>query len=63
MGFVPRPPLLHEVNAIAHRWAGLLTFESPYSPGLPTHHRQWPLQAFVVDYSGGTVRDFHPLPY
>jgi hypothetical protein len=49
--------------AYVSSWAGLLTLESSYS-ARPSHQkRQWPFWAFVIDYSGGTVRDFHPLPF
>lgn len=42
--------------------AGLLTSKSFYLPCLPAF-QQWLLKAFVIRYSGATVRDLHPFPY
>nr|QIQ10871.1 hypothetical protein OJOKFFHK_00014 [uncultured bacterium] len=42
--------------------AGLLTSKSFYLPYLPAF-QQWQLKAFVIRYSGATVRDLHPFPY
>jgi hypothetical protein len=51
--------------------AGLLTFGSSYLLRLPIHlimrsksqNEQWHGAAFVPDYSGGSVPDFHRFPY
>ena len=44
--------------------AGLLTFGSRYSPRLPTSLGQVVAVAdFVPEHSGGTVPDFHGIPY
>jgi hypothetical protein len=44
--------------------AGLLTFGSPYLPLLPdVLNTLVVFTAFVPDNSGGTVPDFHGIPY
>lgn len=44
--------------------AGLLTLGSPYLPRLPISlsTKQWQSAAFVPNYSGGPVPDFHGVP-
>ncbi len=60
--------LFHENASMAFCFAGLLTFSALL--GLPAfiffHEKQW--HGFVSerhngDYSSGTVRDFHPVPF
>jgi len=43
--------------------AGLLTFGSSYWAAPSRPKEQWSNAAFVPDYSGGPVPEFHGVPY